>query len=81
MDRSEIIVYNEKIMSQIKPNQVTDFWYETRVGFSFTVCEGHITGPITWFLWRPLPLTPKAEQRAGDTFLFLTHQWEIPHQR
>lgn len=39
MDRSEIIVCNEKIMSQIKPSSVTDFRYETKVGFSFIVGE------------------------------------------
>lgn len=52
MDRSEIIVLNEKIMPQTKPSLVTGFGYATTVGFSFVVGEA-------------TPLTPKAKQRAS----------------
>lgn len=58
MDRSEI-VYNEKIVSQIKPIPITDFRYETKMGFSFTVAGGrwgHTTGPqIIIEGWRHFP--------------------------
>lgn len=55
MNKSEIIVLNEKIMSQAKPSPVTDFGCETTVGFSLVVGEA-------------TPLAPRAEQRAGGTF-------------
>lgn len=66
--RSEIIVLNEKSMSQTKPSPVTDFRYETKVGFSFIVSG-------------PRPLTPKAKLEIGGTFLSLTGQWQIPYQQ
>lgn len=49
MDGSEIIMCNEKLMSQIKPNPVTDFRYETKVGFSFIVGEAIPLAPILGF--------------------------------
>lgn len=55
-DRSEIIVLNKKSMSQMKASPVTDFRYETKVGFSFIVGGAR-------------PLTPKAKLRIGGTFL------------
>lgn len=55
-------------MSQVKPSPVTDFRDETKAGFSFIVGEA-------------TPLTPKAKQRAGGTFLSLTCQWQVPHQQ
>lgn len=68
MGRSEIIVLNEKMMSQTKPRLVTDFGYETTVGFSFGVGES-------------TALTPKAKQRAGGTLLSLTCRWQVLHQQ
>lgn len=40
---------NEKLMSQIKSNPVTDFRYETKVGFSFIVGEAIPLAPILGF--------------------------------
>lgn len=70
MDRSEIIVYNEKIMSQIKPNPVTGFRYETKSGL-FIYCGGcHTTDPQSKI------------EGCGGTFLFLmNHASADPHQR
>lgn len=67
-------------MSQIKPSPVTDFRYETKVGFLFTVGRRH-----DWPHYLvPLEATiadPQSKTEDWWHFLLLMCQWQIPHQQ